>query len=616
MVVFRYVLNVLAAVALLPMSLAVHATESRLPNQSMATDLDVPLAQAAPLPPEDRPNLRLDEPPPSQQPLPEATPSLPPVEDLLRSPTATPTPIPAPELAGDRLCITGFEVVGSTVYDATELAQIAAATVPPDAAVCELSLSESNLEPAVGHLLTFAHVQQARDAITQRYVADSYITSGAYLPPQSLESGMVTIQVLEGTVADIEIRGLDRLNPNYVRDRVARSAQAPLNTEQLLQGLQLLQIDPLIATIETELTAGVYPGTNRLIVTVAEAEPYILALVLDNARTPLVGSVQRRVRAGHLNLLGQGDRFVVDYANTDGSNSVDVSYTYPLNAANGTLSLSHGRTSSWVIEEPFDFLDIQSRSRYYEVTYRQPLYQTPNQEFALAVTGSREESESHFNPGGLGELPFPVRGADDEGRTRITVLRFSQEWLNRDSQQVLALRSQFNLGIDALGATDNPTPPDGTFFSWRGQGQWVWLIAPDTLLQLRSDVQLADRPLVPLEQIGIGGIGTVRGYRQDEFLTDNGVTASAEVRLPIARVPEVDGLLQLIPFIDFGVGWNADGNTPTPNTLLSTGLGLNWQMYDSINARLDYGIPLIEANSDGNTLQEEGLSFSFSYELF
>jgi hemolysin activation/secretion protein len=506
--------------------------------------------------------------------------------------------------------------VGSTVYRDTVLAQVAAEAIPPDAADCALPESQSDQEPEVGKQVTFTQLQQARDAITRLYLNDNYLTSGAYLPPQDIENGVVTIQVLEGTVEAIEILGLDRLNPNYVRDRISRSAQPPLNIEQLLQGLQILQLDPLIETIETELTAGLYPGTSRLIVTVSEADPYRLALVLDNARTPLVGSFQRRVQAGHLNLLGQGDRFLADYSNTDGSNSVDLSYTYPLNAANGTLSFSHGRTSSWVIEEPFDFLNIRSRSRYYEISYRQPLYQTPNQEFALGFTGSREASESRFNPGGFGDLPFPVRGADAQGRTRITVLRFSQEWLNRDSRQVLALRSQFNLGLNALGATINPTPPDGTFFSWRGQGQWVWLMGPDTLLQLRSDIQLADRPLVPLEQIGIGGFGTVRAYRQDTFLTDNGVIAAAEVRIPIARVPEVDGLLQLVPFLDFGLGWNADGNTPRPNTLLSTGIGLNWQMYNSINARIDYGIPLIDVATTGNTLQEEGISFSFRYEPF
>ena len=57
------------------------------------------------------------------------------------------------------------------------------------------------------------------------------------------------------------------------------------------------------------------------------------------------------------------------------------------------------------------------------------------------------------------------------------------------------------------------------YFSWRGQAQLVRLLAPDTLFLIRADVQLADRALVPLEQIGVGGQETVRGYRQDLLLS-------------------------------------------------------------------------------------------------
>jgi len=40
-------------------------------------------------------------------------------------------------------------------------------------------------------------------------------------------------------------------------------------------------------------------------------------------------------------------------------------------------------------------------------------------------------------------------------------------------------------------------------------------LAPDTLLLVRGNVQLADRALVPIEQFSLGGLESVRGYRQD-----------------------------------------------------------------------------------------------------
>ena len=68
------------------------------------------------------------------------------------------------------------------------------------------------------------------------------------------------------------------------------------------------------------------------------------------------------------------------------------------------------------------------------------------------------------------------------------------------------------------------------FFAWRGQAQLVRLLAPDTLFIARTDVQLADRALVPLEQVGVGGQETVRGYRQDLLLADECCLCSGDLQ--------------------------------------------------------------------------------------
>jgi hemolysin activation/secretion protein len=147
----------------------------------------------------------------------------------------------------------------------------------------------------------------------------------------------------------------------------------------------------------------------------------------------------------------------------------------------------------------------------------------------------------------------------------------------------------------------------------------VRLLAPDTLLVLRSSFQLSANPLLSLEQFTLGGLYSVRGYRQDLLLTDNGVFASAEVRLPVLRVDSVRGVLQVAPFVDFGVAWNNPSNpisTPNPNTLASIGLGLQWQMGGRLDVRLDWGIPLTQFEVQGSTLSQQELNFSVKYVLF
>jgi len=232
---------------------------------------------------------------------------------------------------------------------------------------------------------------------------------------------------------------------------------------------------------------------------------------------------------------------------------------------------------------------------------------------AVGLTLGRRTTRTEL----LGDIPFPSPGADTEGRTTESVVRFFQEYTKRSSQSVFALRSQFNFGVDALGSTVNVEPPDTRFFSWRAQAQWVRLLAPEMLLIVRGDLQLGDRPLLPIEQFGVGGQLSVRGYRQDLLLTDNGAFGSAEVRIPILRLPKQQALLQLTPFIDYGQGWNnGESPNPDPSALVSAGFGLRLQVSNNFTARMDFGFPLVQVNSQKETLQEKGIYFSVVYTLF
>jgi hemolysin activation/secretion protein len=525
-------------------------------------------------------------PPLPQQPLP----PLPDPDELLPTPAPLP-PEPVPSEIPLRVRVERFDVVGSTVFSEAELAEVTA--------------------PFQGREITFAELLQARSAVTQLYVDQGYITSGAFIPPQTIEDGVVTIQVMEGSLEAINVTGTRRLNPGYVRSRLGLVATTPLNQNRLLEGLQLLQLDPLIQTISADLQAGTRAGTSVLQVEVKEADSFNVQFNLNNGRSPSVGSFRRQVQFNQANLTGLGDGLSVDYTNTDGSNEVNASYTVPLNPRNGTLRLALGRANSRVIEEPFDRADITAPSQYYELTYRQPLLLSPTEELALGVTLSRQESQTQVDGEG-----FPLSlDADEAGRTRVSAVRFFQEWTERSSQHVFAVRSQFSLGVDWLNATVSDQTADSRFLAWRGQGQWVRLLAPDLLVLVRTDLQLTDSPLVSLEQFSLGGAQSVRGYRQDALLSNNGALFSTEIRLPIVRVPEVQGVLQIVPFVDVGTTWNNPDVELDPGTLLGVGIGLLWQ-HEDFSARLDWGIPLIPIEGEKRTWQENGIYFSLIYSPF
>ena len=532
--------------------------------------------------------------PPQAEPLEPET--LPPLEEILPeleqiSPRESPNTIQG---VPNTVLIKKFEIVGSTVFTAEQLAEV--------------------LKPYTLRRLSFTEILAAQQTIDRLYIENGYITSGTFIPPQRLQDGIVVIEVVEGTVEAINIQGLDRLNTGYVRSRLKIATNAPLNRDKLLNALQLLQLDPLIENLAAELTAGTRPGSSILEISLQEANPFDLILSFDNYRAPSVGTDRRQVQLTHRNFLGFGDRINASYINTDGSDSLsDLSYTVPINPYNGTVSFRFSHTDSEIVEEPFDSFNIESESTNYEVTYRQPLLQKPTEDLAIGLTFSRHDSSLTI----FDQQPLQTRGAEADGETHISALRFFQEYTNRNARQVFALRSEFSLGIDVFDATINDGDlPDSEFFAWRGQAQYLRLLSPDITLLLRSDLQLANEALFPTEQFSLGGALSVRGYRQDALLGDNGWFNSAEIRVTIVRIPQWKASLQLTPFLDFGKVWNSDDVTLNTNTLVSTGIGLRLQISDYFAARLDYGIPLVDLATNGNTLQEEGLYFSLELKPF
>lgn len=496
-----------------------------------------------------------------------------------------------------------FVFVGSTVFSQQELSQVTA--------------------DFVGQPITFDQLLHAANKVTEYYVKKGYITSGAYIPSQEVQSGIVKIQVLEGSLEEIKVNIQGRLNPNYVRRRIALAAAKPLNVNRLQEALQLLQLNPLIESLDAKLTAGTKPGKNSLEVTVKGANTFSTKLQIDNNRNPAVGTFERGIEISEGDLSGLGDELSFVYYNTDGSDRFEGSYTLPINPKNGTLRFGYRLNNNQIIEPPFKNLNIQVDSQEFELSFRQPIIQKATgkrtQELALSVTAARRESNASI----LG-VNFPLfPGADVNGKTRISELNFAQEWLQRSRQDVLAARSEFSVGVGAFDATINSREPDSRFFLWRGQllylhrlgePQGKSAVAPSLLF--RSNIQLASDPLLSREQYSLGGQATVRGYRQDALLTDNGISASFEARLPILQVPEVEGTLQITPFLDFGAGWNTSGKNPNPNTLVGIGFGLLWQMGNNFTARLDWGIPLVDVNSKDRTWQDNGVYFQLEYRPF
>src|SRR5207247_4727103 len=127
---------------------------------------------------------------------------------------------------------------------------------------------------------------------------------------------------------------------------------------------------------------------------------------------------------------------------------MEGSYRLPSTRVDTTIGLHGSTLNTIIVEDTFVPLDITSLTTSYGVDLRQPVYQTANQEAALSIGFDYRKNKTKL----LGE-PFNISPGAVEGEMGVSVLRLSEDWIQRGQNHVLALRSTFNLGLDVLDAS-------------------------------------------------------------------------------------------------------------------------------------------------------------------
>ena len=557
----------------------------------------LPGAVHAQAPPFGEPTGRPGEPPPFLGEEPRPAPPPPILPPLPPPPRRELEPLPR-----ERVFVREIRVVGSSVFSPEELARVAA--------------------PYVNREVTAEDLEALRVALTLLYVNKGYINSGAILPDQTVTEGVITYQIIEGGLTAIEVEGTRWFRAGYFRRRLALRAGPPLNVSTLQEQIQFLLEDPRIRRLNAELKPGLKPGEGVLDVLVEERLPYKLFLEFNNYQSPAVGAERGLVTLEHQNLTGNGDILTLRYGKSEGVDPLlDFKYSLPFTARDTTVSLQYRKNTFAVVQKEFKDLDIESDSEIYTVTLRQPVYRRLSDEVALELTGERASNETSL----LGR-PFSLSPGAQNGEAVVTAIRAAQEWVHRTQTQVIAARSRFSLGIDALGATlNNHTEliPDSRFFAWLGQFQWVRrLPIVDAALLYRFDLQLAANPLLVLEQTAVGGRYSVRGYRENTLVRDNAFLTSLEARVPLVRnVPGAD-YLELAPFVDYGRAWETKRRTPDPQDIASVGIGLRWAatipFLFPLRPQLEvyWGRKLKDVETAGGNLQDKGVHLQFILAAF
>ena len=516
-----------------------------------------------------------------------------------RAPVLPPLPMLPPVMerpsAGLTIAVREIRLQGNRVFSDADLAPLLA--------------EYEDREVAAEDLL------ELRDRITRRYVEAGYINSGAVIPDQDVRDGIVTIDIIEGELDEVRITGAEILREGFLEGRIRASAEPVLNVDRLQEELQRLLAEPTVDRLDARLGPGAERGRSRLEVDVDEARRFTSALQFDNDRSPSVGELQGEVEVVARSVLGFNDPAFARFDVTDGLRDIAFGYNVPLTTNDLRLRVFGEYIDADVVEEPFDQLDIESESYTLEIGLRQPLIRGLNNQFSLGVDFVRRHSRTTL----LGD-PFPIAR---DGESDITALRFIADGLARSRNDVVALRSTLSVGLDTLGATGGAPgfDDDGQFVAWLAQGQYARRFTErgDEVI-LRADVQLAADPLLPLEQIAIGGLDSVRGYRRSALVRDNGVVASIEGRFPLfdLPIPELtrptdDPSVRLAPFADVGHGWNSGDRGPpgrASETISSIGIGALWNPSSRLAISFYYGYAFDDlTRSADDSLQDQGIHF-------
>ena len=489
---------------------------------------------------------------------------------------ALPTPAPVAEAEASTL-VSGFNLQGNSLLDPAALQ----------------ALLQRWLGPR-----TLAELGQAAQAVQAQYSRAGYGAVVAYLPPQPVANGTVTIAVLEGRLARVTVQGQQRLSAERVR------AALPTLVEGRTPQLRRIDAELQIAnenpgrSFGVLLGPGAAPGEVEATVKVAETAVQRFTGALDNSGNHATGRYRLSLGWLHADLSGHDDvlNAQLQFSPTElkAVQVLSLGYRLPLVRQLAALDLFAAYSDVDGGIQPSAAGDLRFAGQGRIVGARGTAYLPRWGEVDQRLTAGLE-SRLYLNSCHVAGLPA---GACGPSGNSVVVQPLSVDYL---AQAAGALPASLQVGVVhnlALGghhgtAADFEAVRPGAsrrYTALRATAQVSWSLADDWSLGGRIALQHTPDRLVTGEQFGLGGAASVRGYADRELSGDRGVALAVEITTPRLAADSTGAAdLRLLAFVDGGQVQNrgelACRAGQTRCTLASLGLGarLGWR---TLQARL------------------------------
>lgn len=424
------------------------------------------------------------------------------------------------------------------------------------------------LADAPGQAFDLAGLRGLAARVEALYRAAGYPFVRAVLPPQTLDDGVLTLQIVEGRYGRVVVEAEDPVDARSAAAWLAPlQPGAPIAAATLERATLLLSDLPGVRT-RAVLRPGDDTGRGDLVVRLAREPRWAGDLALDNHGNRYSGELRQQLRAEGRGLLRLGDRLEADSVTSGPRLRHGVlAYGMPLGGDGWRMRLSAAHTD-YALGREFAALDAQGQARVLTAGLGVVPLRTAAATLAVQLEWQHKRLLDRQQAAGLSSgkrshaLPLTMRldlGADG-GRVQTwgtLVLTPGQLVLDPTAAAADRLRTAGRWQTLRLDAVQRRALGGGWTLQGRVAGQW------------------ADRNLDASEGFSLGGPNGVRAYPAGEAPGDLGWLVQLELRRRAAA-----GTATLEPFVFHDHGQTRPELDPLPGapqptrTLAGGGIGL------------------------------------------
>jgi len=469
---------------------------------------------------------------------------------------------------------------------------------------------DAALAPYLGPARTIADLRAARAAVESMYARRGYGATQVLLPEQEIKEGVVRLRVVEVKLGAVRIEGNRFFDEDNIRASLpALALGAPLATGRLATELRLANENPVKQTTVV-LKPGAHENEVDAEVRVADQRPYRFSLSLDNTGTPQTGNY--RIGAGfqYANLFNRDHVLNVQYV-TSPSQEDDADqlalppnsrvtiwgagYHAPLPAWGSSIDLVAGyaNVDSGVVQNLFN---ISGSGRVYAGRYNVLLPSFANVEQKLSFGYDVSYYDNNVVPVGTSTAIVP------DYVLHPLSLGYAGLWRDAANDVALYASGVRNLPGGANGdqAQFDLVRPgaEADYTLGRFNASWVHRLPRDVQTRVRFTAQYTSDMLLPGAQFGIGGMDSVRGFFEREFVGDRGFSGTFELYSPDLAALDAgavsDVRVRLLAFYDYGRVWliNPQVFEQQVTGISSVGPGVRLAYRSNVSLRFDYGFVL------------------------